>query len=249
MSWLSAMETSVQQNDLMTKRQSETGLWLLSSNEYLDWLGSSRGTLFCPGLPGGGKTMIAASIIEDLWNKFETDPETGFAFIYFSYKRQHEQTLEECLSSLLKQLVQKLEKIPPGIQKLFHRHKNRMTRPSIDELIASLESVIISYNKVYFVFDALDEYSKVPGSLLRLLQEIFQLQSSRSVNFLATSRPNIPGVHQFFQGKPEIVISAKEEDVRKVLDSAMSEMPTCITKSPNLQALVKDEIIKAVDGM
>jgi len=248
-SWLSGMDIAAQHNDLVARRQSKTGLWFLGSPEYLGWLDSSEATLYCPGIPGGGKTMIVASVIEDLWTKFGADPEVGISFIYCSYKRQHQQSLEDCLAGILKQLLQKLGKLPQSIQNLYARHKTRMTRPSIDELTSLLQSVIISYRKVYLIIDALDEYSQVPGAIAHLLQKIFQLQTSNAINFFATSRTNVPGIKQFFGEKPEVEISAKEEDVRQVLESEMSRMPACITKSPDLQILVKDEIVKAIDGM
>lgn len=243
------MNDAAWHNDMLARRQGNTGQWFLTSPEYRRWLELVNGTLFCPGLPGGGKTIIVASVIEDLRNKFRIERGVGIAYIYCSYKRQHEQTLENCLASLLRSLVQQLDKIPLSVQNLYRQHKNLMTKPNVDELTDSLQAVIDIYHQVYLIVDGLDEYSKAPGELMRFLGKIFQLQSKRNVAFLATSRPNIPEIKRVFKETPELEISAKEEDVRQVLENAMPGMPTCISSSPDLQALVIDEITKAVNGM
>lgn len=248
-SWLSAMDVAAQHRDLITRRQNDTGHWFLGCHKYRDWLDTPGATLFCPGIPGGGKTMIAAAVIEDLWNKFQSDPGVGIAFIYCSYKRQYEQSMEECLASILKQLLVKLDRMPCSIQNSYHQHKSRLSKPSIQELILMLQTVTSSYSKVYFVVDALDEYCTAPNMLVLFLNEIAQLQLSRDVNFLATSRPNIPNTTCFFEGKPAVEICAKEEDIRKVLENEMPGMPTCISNSPELQDLVKEKIIQAVGEM
>jgi hypothetical protein len=44
-------------------------------------------------------------------------------------------------------------------------------------------------------------------------------------------------------------ICASEEDVRKYLDSHISNLPLFVSRSPDLQEEIKAEIVKAVDGM
>ncbi|KAJ4288945.1 hypothetical protein N0V90_011287 [Kalmusia sp. IMI 367209] len=247
--WLSDLNMFTHHNDIMTRRLKDTGSWFLQSTTYLHWLDSVNDILYCPGIPGAGKTMMAAAIIEDLRNEFDNDPDVGIAFLYCSYKRQQEQTLGACLAEILMQLLQGLSTPPQYLQTLYGRHRRQKSRPGIDELTIALKSVCISYTKVYLVIDALDEYSKIPSSLTELLEEIVQLQVGHPISFLATSRHNISGVRQIFDGRPRIEIRAQEEDVRKVLDSEMSHMPSCIVRNPALQAIVKHEITKAIDGI
>jgi hypothetical protein len=153
------------------------------------------------------------------------------------------------MESLLKQLVQQLPKMPPTIRNLYRRHKNNQTRPSLDEIVQALQAVIDSREQVYLVVDALDEYSKTAGDLTSFLDGIFQLQSERNVSILATSRPNIAGIRRYFNSGMELEISAREEDVRQVLENAMPGMPSCISSKPPLQKQVVEGIVRAVDGM
>jgi hypothetical protein len=39
------------------RKHGGVGQWLLSSNEFQGWLNQNKQTLFCPGIPGAGKTM------------------------------------------------------------------------------------------------------------------------------------------------------------------------------------------------
>jgi hypothetical protein len=64
--WLTPIDYSPQQNDFINRRQAGTGQWLLDSAEFLGWTETSKQTLFCPGLPGAGKTILTSIVIEEL---------------------------------------------------------------------------------------------------------------------------------------------------------------------------------------
>ena len=89
--WLSPLDFAAQQSDFLKKCQKGTGQWLLNSNEYQIWLKEQGQILFCPGIPGAGKTMITAIMIDNLWRRSEDDKGIGIAFLYCNYKRQQEQ--------------------------------------------------------------------------------------------------------------------------------------------------------------
>ena len=65
--WLSKIDYGAQQSDLINRRQEGTGLWLLNSVEFQEWVDRPKSTLFCPGIPGSGKSMMAAIVIDHLW--------------------------------------------------------------------------------------------------------------------------------------------------------------------------------------
>ena len=51
-----------------------------------------------------------------------------------------------------------------------------------------------------------------------------------------------------FEGSVSLEIRASE-DVQRYLDGHMSQLPSCVSRSSDLQEQIKTEIIKAVDGM
>lgn len=102
--WLTPIDYSTQQSDFISRRQEGTGQWLLDSNEFHEWLTTSKQTLFCPGIPGAGKTMITSIIVEHLSTRFQNDATTGIAYLYCNHRRQQEQKPADLLASILKQL-------------------------------------------------------------------------------------------------------------------------------------------------
>jgi DNA replication protein DnaC len=81
-----------QHRDSIVRHQDGTGQWFLQDLKYHDWATPSRGTLACPGPPGAGKTIMAALVIEQCLRTAQAT-RRPVAFIYYSYKRQDQQTL------------------------------------------------------------------------------------------------------------------------------------------------------------
>ncbi len=98
------------------------------------WLRTEKKTLFCPGIPGAGKTIIAATVVDDLFKRFRRDASVGIAYIYCDFRRQHEQKKRDLLSNLLKQLAQKKGTIPQKLQDLYNQYTDRPKRPSLDAI-------------------------------------------------------------------------------------------------------------------
>jgi hypothetical protein len=68
--WLSPMNYAELQSDIFHNRQQGTGEWFLKSPPFIEWLEGKKKTLFCPGIPGAGKTMIASIAVNHLKTSF-----------------------------------------------------------------------------------------------------------------------------------------------------------------------------------
>jgi len=66
--------------------------------------------LFCPGIPGAGKTILTAITIDDLTTRFRGEVDIRIAYLYYNLRRQDEQKADELLASLLKQLSQEMRR-------------------------------------------------------------------------------------------------------------------------------------------
>jgi Cdc6-like AAA superfamily ATPase len=243
--WLSPVDYATQQNDFISRRQEGTGQWLLNSNEFQGWLNQSKQTLFCPGIPGAGKTIMTSVVIDHLNRKFENDASIGIAYIYCNYRRQLEQTPADLLLSLLKQLVQEQPSLPEKVKTLYDCHKDKRTRPSFDEISKVLHSIVADYSRAFILVDALDECQE--EGRRSLLSEIFCLQAKTRASFFTTSR-DILEITKEFKRSTSLTIRASDEDVRRYLDGHMSRLK-CVSQNLTLQEKIKTEIAKAVDGM
>src|SRR5687767_7546809 len=80
LAWLSSIDYTSQQNDYIQERGPNTGEWLLNSPKFRTWLQSDKQTLFCPGIPGAGKTILTAVVVKHVIDKFRQDPDIGIAY-------------------------------------------------------------------------------------------------------------------------------------------------------------------------
>ena len=217
---------------------------MLRSKEFEDWVKQPKQTLFCWGLPGAGKTIIAAIVIDYLETKFQNAKNVGIAYLFCDFKLQ-DQKLEDLLASFLKHLVEE-GSVPDNVMELFNRCKPKGKRPLLKEILKALCSVISSYSRVFIVVDALDECQG--DCRMAFVKEMLRLQTETEVNIFATSR-FIPEVVKVFEGKASLEIRASKEDVQKYLDEKLTNLPFCVQSSKSLQDEIKAEIGKAVDGM
>jgi hypothetical protein len=215
---------------------------------FQTWLNTAKQTLFCPGIPGAGKTILTSIVIEALTIRFSKDPTIGIAYIYCNFQRQDEQKIDDLLASLLKQLAESQPSLPSTVKDLYDRHKTKWTRPSLDELSRSLQAVTTLYSRVFLIVDALDECQMSDGCRQRFLSGLFNLQAKCGVNLFATSRP-ISSIEKEFKGNTMLEIRASEEDVRRYLEGHMFRLPGFVVRSLELQEEIKTRIVKAVDGM
>lgn len=246
LNWLTEINYGPRHSDLWNKVQPKTGQWFLNSDEYRKWRDKSKQTLFCPGKPGTGKSILAATVIEDLMTGFRDEESTVVLYIYCDAKREDVQRIEDFLASLLKQLCQGRSTLLDSVRKLYNKHKSRNTRPSSSELSNVLSSAAGLYSRVFIVVDALDECEVSCRS--SFLSEIFHLQGATGISFFATSR-YIPDIEKKFIGCLEKPIIIPDEDIRNFVDNHITHMPDFVQKDLSLQDEIRNQIIGQVDGM
>jgi len=204
--------------------------------------------LFCPGILGAGKTILASIVVNDLNTRFLVDQNVGIAYLYCNFRRRDEQSAEDLLASLLKQLTQQQSSVPDNVKALYDQHRDKQTRPPFDEILRALHTVAAMYSQVFIVADALDECPVSDGCRTKFLTEIFKLQAKCGARLFATSRFNLE-ITEMFKRSMSLEIRASEEDVRRYLEGHMFILPTFVGRSSDLQEEIKTGVIKAVDGM
>lgn len=246
--WITPVDYAPQQNDFIARRQEGTGQWLLDSIEFQKWLEADKQTLFCPGIPGAGKTILTSVVVEELNTRSQNDMSIGIAYLYCNYRRKDEQKAEDLLASLLKQLIQGQSFLPDSVKYLYGSHKDKRTRPSFDETSKLLQSIAALYSRVFIIVDALDECQVSDGCRSRFLSEIFALQVKCKVNIFTTSR-FIPEIITKFSQSISIEIRASDEDVQRYLEGHIGQLPSVVKRNRQLQDEIKTKISDAVDGM
>lgn len=245
--WLSSDKFPAEQSDIISKRQDGTGKWFVDSPEFTNFLQGEKQSLFCPGIPGAGKTMIAAIAVDHIWKVFK-DNNVGVAFIYNNYNRHKDQTVTKLLAAILKQLVRERPLYGEPVKNLHTEHADRGTDPSLDEICNALNSVLNNYSKTYIILDALDECTDDNGTRSNLISILRNLQIGTNTSLLVTSRFD-SGIEQSLQGSPTLKIEANEADVKRYVAGQLHRFPMCVKSAPELQVEIQNGIALAVDGM
>ncbi|KAF2186397.1 hypothetical protein K469DRAFT_526817, partial [Zopfia rhizophila CBS 207.26] len=216
--WLSPLNFFVKQADVLGLRVEGTGQWLLESEQFKSWVSGSKKTLWCSGIPGAGKTVLASIVVDHLQKSFPGD-DTGIAFAYCNHQERIKQTPVNLIGSLLKQLAQARPLIYDRLKPLYKKHQNYNTCPTLSEISTALRDEIAHYSNVFVIIDALDECPEHNGFRDTLLMELGSL--SRYVKLLVTSRPHI-SIEYDIEGAIPLEIQASDGDLRKYLQDRLA---------------------------
>ncbi|KAK6073153.1 hypothetical protein SCUP515_07016 [Seiridium cupressi] len=246
--WLTPIGSAPQQSDVICRRQEGTGQWLIDSPEYAKWQTTKGEILFCYGIPGAGKTILSSIVVDDLQENYCSRTDVAICYFYCDFKRQGEQSLESVTLNILRQLGQAGAGIPGSLKVLFDRCQAKSGRPSRDEAIRTLHSVIGSFSRTFIVVDALDECQTSDSCQKELISQLIELQRLTNVNILATSRP-VPHIMDRFRDYTSLEIRASKDDIKCYVNGNKQDLPGFVNDSPELLEEVTTAIVGAVDGM
>lgn len=250
LNWLTRTDYYSQQSDFIRRRQAGTGEWLLASNKFQAWADQPKQILFCPGIPGAGKTITTSIVVQHLQRKFRDDVSVGIAILYCNFRQHQNQHPEDLLLSLLKQIIWGTPSVPICVEQLYEDHHRKGTRPTFDEITDALFSVIRNFSLTFIIIDALDECIISDGARSKFMSTIFKLHAQTRANIFATSR-FIPDIEKEFKkrGADLLEIRASDKDMQRYLDGHRSQLRSFVLEDPELEKIVKDTIVKAADGM
>ena len=247
--WLSSVAHHEKQTDTLRRRHGNTGMWFLELAEFQDWLkNETKNILWCKGDPGVGKTILSyvptpLAICPLIANSksslaidhiIKTRKDAGVAFFYFDFSAEDEQTPDQILSSLLKQLLLQLRGLPAPVKQLFDRSIMKAQIPQVNELQELLLAMRKEFNAVYLVIDALDE-CKVGNCRSDILEALQAFQAS--MKLLVTSRPHLDDLNDSLGHASQVRLRAVESDIR---DYVLNKLETRKAK----KILGKDEKLK-----
>ncbi|KAJ5096668.1 hypothetical protein N7456_007389 [Penicillium angulare] len=183
--WLQPTPYAFERGEYARHRASHllgTGTWLTSTQVYQQWHSGENGLLLIKGIPGSGKSVMAAFIIKKL-------QEENRPVIYFFF-RQIIEANHKPIVALRDWLCQVLDYSPP-LQAKLHKYVEggrSLDDLSPDDLWSDLMMALADLPKAYCVTDALDEMDPGNDSFLKKLVDFGQWRP-KNVKVLMTSRP------------------------------------------------------------
>lgn len=245
--WLSPLDFSSKQNDALSRRQEGTGQWLLKSTEFRSWLDTAGTVLWCPGMPGAGKTILASTVIDHLEQNYRRD-KIGVAYVYCVHNGAN-QTASDFLGSLLQQFAKQSVAILHEIKSCQLHHTRNETRPFLNEIARLLRLQVEEFEEVFIVIDALDECPEVDQTRRHLLAETRGLLPK--VRLMVTSR-HLLSIESMFKDDIRLEIRAQEQDVRTFIESQMDqrfELVDLLEGHDDVRSSITATVLDRTNGM
>lgn len=190
---------------------------------------------------------MATRVINTL-SALQQDDQIVVAYLYCEYTRQEEQNSYRLIVSLLRHLLDRRSSIPEGIRQLAETckvGKSDERKPTFEELNAALVEVCCNFNRVFLVFDALDECSY--EGRRELISSIRKVRERFPVSLMVTSR-HVPEVTELFTLDARLSIKPSQDDIRIYLERRSLDIRMLRDDRELKERAVKD-VIDAADGM
>ncbi|RYP50205.1 hypothetical protein DL768_004226 [Monosporascus sp. mg162] len=196
-----------------------TGEWLLNSPKFIKWRDNEPRKLWCHGILGAGKTVLAAKIINHLQVGYSRSKNIACLYIYFDYIEHKNQGLTSLLSTLLIQLLRMRNGLSAKILEIHDAWGTKRMFPSSDDYTAMLKSQLTEFSRVFIVIDALDECpDDTRSSFVKTLDRL-----PDKVHVLYTTTPGRSHGQLIRPGGSEIEVIAHPDDIRKYLKKTIND--------------------------
>lgn len=254
--WLSPPDPSTNYIKAIQRRQKGSGRWFLEYDHFTKWKKGHNSFLWLHGIPGCGKTILSATIIEDLKRSF---PRQSLLYFYFDFNDTGKQTLESMVRSLMNQLSPKNRDTSKELASLFSSCEDGRRQPTTELLCKTFLHMIEQVKEVWIVLDALDECSTRKGppteGLLSWIRDLLASEQ-RNVHLLVTSRPEQDiesGIMKFARNDDIVPIqsSAITNDIRVYVRARVREDDSFKRwrDRPEAQQEIEKRLINEADGM
>ncbi|KAJ4327890.1 hypothetical protein N0V84_001701 [Fusarium piperis] len=197
-----------------------TGAWLTSSTTYQEWLQSEEhGLLWIKGIPGSGKSVMAANLINEIAASNSGCPVLFFFFRQIIHANHEPQAL------LRDWLDQVLDYSPPLQKKLKTYLRRTIDSISMEDMWKDLKMALENLpGKAFCIADALDEMDQGNNDFLSALGDLGSWRP-KTVKVLITSRP-VPTVEDPLRLTPCLHLRLEEkkvdEDISKYVQYTLS---------------------------
>ncbi|TFK21239.1 ankyrin [Coprinopsis marcescibilis] len=217
--WISEINYQDVQDDNLSKRAGDTGDWVFNLPVFQEWESSDGGMLWGTGMPGAGKTVLAAIIVKHLRARAKANKRILVAFAYCRYTDPL--PVRVVLCALIRQILEDYPFTVIFVKPMYDEHRMKKTRPSQFELLNVLREIVTSglFDQKFFSVDGLDEAtSETQFDILDCLSEL-------PVNFLVTSRP-LPLLKEVVPEAKFIDIIVQDSDIERLIVERIRRMKT-----------------------
>ncbi|MCJ1430987.1 hypothetical protein MMC27_000337 [Xylographa pallens] len=191
----------------LAARQADTAHWLFVEDSFKRWRDTAHDTnttadwndaFWVQGNPGTGKTILAASSVQELRcsKNILSQPSPYVFYFFFEAETSGKCTRDDAIRALLAQLLQQC-RTDDTVLNIFayFMSEHRAGQPNISwrEMIDLLVALAENLSKIYFVLDGIDECNEPDDLLL----DLWKLRNTKNIQLLLFSRPTVTFLRNF----------------------------------------------------
>lgn len=265
--WLSDVQYKKHHQTLSKGLLEGTGKWLLNKHEYVEWRNSSvSSVLWLHGIPGSGKTYLAANVVKHLLAEKSTY-ENAAPIAYFYCQRNtadiRRSNPTEVLRAILKQIMlgkADWESESPTAKE-YRRRKKEADEDGSDiecfDLLETTQHIIDAVGEmpVTIIIDALDEcHTDQRPQLLNALDLLLE-KSAHLVKVFISSRDDIDIVLKLQKHRNIYIgVDDNKQDINRFIQSEMQKVQSegRLLKgmvSSELQDSITENLARKAQGM
>ena len=247
--WISTLEHTNKHCAIRMPRVHGTGQWLLDHPKFRIWRDdiASNNVLWCHGIPGSGKSVLASLVIDQLQEDF-TGHDYATVFAYFDYRDQDRQSSDSMTASLLQQISATKSELPESILNLHKKFESKDVKPQLQDLLKVFSLVSQDFDRVFVVIDALDECDE--GKHRQAVIEILnKLGEQANIRLFITSRPHPQDIRMALNFASQITIEAQDSDLRKYLSHEFQNSHSAELFDESFKVEIMDKITNRANKM
>lgn len=194
--WLSPTDSDTPASEYkkhLNSHAAGTGEWILETDQYCQWSQSKVGNLWIRGIPGCGKSVVAASFI----SRFRRINDGPVLFFFFREIIQANRSPRSLMQDFCHEMLEYSPWLQSQLSQLQTQHSSVESVP-YEKLWKCMATAMGSIGKVHCVVDALDEMEQGNDQFFQDLLDLGR-QSSGSIKLILTSR-QVPHVEKHLKG-------------------------------------------------
>lgn len=265
--WFSQIDAKRAHASILGLRQMDTGMWICDNAIFKDWMAgisaksdNTHGNMSCEdlglwivGIPGAGKTVLTATIIQEV-TKRRPSVGTAVAFFFCDYKDPAANTPGMILGSLVRQVACQNIHCYETAQSLYDEYDQAdgLTPPASSEnLRRCLAQMGRHLDHLYIIIDGLDECGDERVSTIQMLRDLGPLDSEHAIHLLFVSRDDFD-IRIALDDYTLLSIAANSHDLRLYVDAEIASRTAkrkLRIRDPALKEEIREELVSKADGM
>ncbi|KAG0699159.1 hypothetical protein DFH29DRAFT_1002195 [Suillus ampliporus] len=264
--WMSPVHCTHKHDASRRQRNVATGRWIFETDQYKVLNTSESAFLWLNGQPGGGKTIIASAVIDEIQGGGQAEPQT-LAYFYCDFRDEQTTIAAAVLRSLTVQLLRQskddwITKIrepeqqelntkgdPVSLRKLGQQQSSGQQCPTdLDFLRNLLVDVSKLVPRPVLVIDALDECKDHRD----LLGHLVNLPEDARLRLFVTGR-NEPDIKDAFGHLPTVSLKDQaeqmQEDIRVHITEQLKTQKRLSCLPETLKKTILEKMLEKAEGM